>query len=218
MKSTGYFVLLFFLTGLFSIQAGVSPSSATWTMYKVLLYESADCSGTPQTLFDNSDGESSNFVENPTIGTASITDGTYNCVAIKISEAVTYIPAEDEGAECAAGSSYTIGVCPSGFSGTDADDGTTISCTDDTSDQVWIYLSTWSASVAGGDNQTNNAFIPPTSDDDADRGIKLASALTVSGDTTGTFVIDTSGSISSGITSDDGSASCGMDQPNFSFE
>jgi len=195
--------------------AGVSPSSATWTLYKVYLYASGDCTGTPETVLDSTAGTALDFVTNPTIGTATVTDGTYNCVAIKMSDTVTFVPSADEGTSCTSGTSYTLSVCPSGTSSTDADDSSSVACTD-SADTVWLYISTWSTVSSG--SETTNSFVPPTSDGDSTNAMQLNSALTVAGTTSGVFVIDSYYKVGTSSTGTDGADECGMEPPTFGFE
>ncbi len=203
--------LLFFTSQV--AMAGVDPSSATWTLYKVYLYESADCTGAPQVVLDDTTGVSEDFVNNPTMSSVSNVDsGTYNCVAIKISDEVTFVPSADSGSECVSGTSYTISVCQSSQTSQDADTGASTTCTDG-ADTVWVYLSTWASTA-----QSMDTFTPPSTQGESS-GINLGSALTVSedGTTTGTFIIDTTGTVDTAATGADGADVCDMAQPTFSF-
>jgi hypothetical protein len=200
---------MFFFLASSDLIAGVDPTSASWTLYKVNLYQSGDCTGTPQTVLDNPAGETSNFVEGPTLGSTEIDNGTYNCVAVKMSDAVTFVPSANDGDDCVNGNSYTIYVCPNTESYYDPDTDSNIPCAAG-ENTMWVYISTYSTSESGGGG--NDAFKPPTSEGDAVNGIKLGNALVVDGDSSHTFVIDTSGKVS------DMGASCELDQPAFSFD
>jgi len=216
MQRKSLLLLISFLLLSSTAEAGVSPSSASWTLYKVNLYTSGDCTGTPEVVFNETAGTALDFVTNPTIGTATVTDGTYNCVAIKLSDTVTFVPSADEGTSCTSGTSYTLDVCDSSWTVTDADSAATSSCTD-SADSIWIYISTWSA-VTSTSTGSPNSFAPPTSDGDESNGIQLTSALTVAGTTSGVFVIDSYYKVATTATGTDGADECGMGRPTFGFE
>ncbi|MBF0274059.1 MAG: hypothetical protein HQK84_02385 [Nitrospinae bacterium] len=230
-------IFLFSMVAFLGLQgvasAGVNTQTANITVYKINLYPNADCTGTAQTILDVSGGQSFDMAASPTLTSSSVTDGTYNCFAMKMSDNVTFTPAADTGTNCVAGTSYTIDVCKpisDGSGGTltpyyyNPEGGSTPSdaagysaCTTG-NDTVWVFVSTTSTATAGSSG--HNAFAPPNSsgscqysgDPSPGCGFKLSNAITVSGNTTGTFVFDTDGKVQ------DSNGACDMEAPNFGYE
>lgn len=206
--------------------AGVNTASAILKLYKAYASTSGLC--TSPVVFFNAESDTTTYPlgysevdfasATNTIGTGTIADGTYNCVIFKMSDQVTFVPAANEGTECVAGTSYTMDVCQDFGSGTPSiinpDTGATTTCSNDT-DTIWVYISTYSTNTGG--DQNNQAFMPPTAENDSTHGINLTSAMTVSADLTGTFVFGTDGKVATVPHGNEGTDICSMEQPTFGF-
>ncbi len=194
---------------------GLDPDSVQLKIYKIAVSESADCSDLIEVFSDDA-ADYSDFSGNPTLGNGTIPDGTYNCVAIEMSDQVVFTPAtSSDSLNCVAGEENTIDVCRPDNNGTTLlIDGTESDCTDG-DDRVALYLSTDSITLpkepgAEGDNEGNN-FAPPA-DGELANGFFLDGAFEVSGTSAGTFVVDFTGRVGE----EDGE--CGMQPPNWGFE
>lgn len=208
------------------VMAGVNATSTVVKLYKAYASTSGLC--TNPVVFLNAEADTATYPNgysetdfasaNNTVGTGTIADGTYNCVIFKVSDNVTFVPETNEGASCVAGTSYTIDVCRDFGAGAasiyNPETGATTTCSDN-EDTVWVYISTYATNTSG--NQANNPFTPPTADGDASHGIQFGSAMVVSADLTGTFVFGTDGKIATLPYGPNGSNTCDMDQPTFSF-
>lgn len=221
------------LIGLFltpNVFAGVNTATATVKIYKAYMSANGDCSS-PVTFF-NAETDTTNYpngyaevdmVAGPTIGSGTLADGTYQCVIFKMSDQVTFTPSANDGTACVAGTPYTIDVCWSHDGTTavpiqNAETGVQTLCTaaSGTEDTVWIYISTYSTATTG--SQTNNAFLPPTSNGDATKGFILATGqITFTSNMTGTFVFGTDGVIASLPYGPGGTDICNMEPPSFGF-
>ena len=189
-----------------NVFCGVNASSLKVKVYGVAVSLTADCAS-PIVLFDNTSPTEVDFVSAPTLGGGDIADGTYPCVMINMSDLIKYTPASTTGS-CTAATEYSGYVCNNTEStelrsGTAF--GTNAACTSG-EDQVTLYLQTGTTRTNGG-----NAFRKPTTTTDTTYGFQLASAFTVSGTSSGTFVVDTTGKVNGT------SGTCGMDAPLFSF-
>jgi len=205
----------------------VDGDVAAWAISKVYLYTDAYCTTGKQVISILGDsgkpGEANkiDFANNPDLGSASIANGTYNCVATRMWDNITYSPkTTTTSANCAAADNYTQDICGSENASTltmvyDPDNSSSYNCSLDAApanEWVWIYFSTASTD---SDNETlldqESDWNPPTSDN-LSNGVPLASALVVSA--------ATSGSLKTTITNrvaDDGSE-CMMYKPAFSFQ
>src|SRR5262249_35991804 len=144
-------------------------------------------------------GQIQDFVSNPTLGSGAIPNGSYTCIMVKLSNLITYSPTVDDGFCTVAGGPYTrnvfqapnISIDPAG--NTINGIGTTA---DTTENPFWAYFK-----VGGG---TQDCKTPATA-------CTLTTPIVVSGDRTGTLVVDFDGKI-------DGSQNpCDMGPPVFSF-
>jgi hypothetical protein len=184
-----------------SAEALTSPASMSIRVYEVRVSHNADCSN-PIRVISNPGGTVQDFVTNPNLGSGAIPNGSYPCIMTKIGNLITYTPAANDGLNCVAGTSYTRNVFHTG-GGDDTSanpDGGTISAIgtsqDTTSNPFWAYFK-----VGGG---ANGCKTPATA-------CTLSSPIIVSGDKTGTLVVDFDNKI-------DGSASpCDMQAPVFSY-
>jgi len=198
--------------------AAVGTSSAIVKVYKGYASTSGLCTN-PVEFFSVEGGVEVNFNDpDNSIGSGSLADGTYNCVIFKMSDSITFIPDADEGAECVAGTSYTLDVCGVFESSdpmtiTNPEDGSTADCSSD-EDILYVYISTYSAATEGGQNQ--QAFTAPTSDGDTTNGFNLSGAMIVSGNGTGTFTFGTVGKVETQQATQT-TYRCGMEPPDFGF-
>ncbi|MGZ3687699.1 MAG: hypothetical protein ACXVBW_05335 [Bdellovibrionota bacterium] len=186
--------------------AGVDTSSTKLKIYKFAVSASALCTN-PVTVFSSTAGTSTDILQAPTIGTGTLAKGTYSCVIIEASKLISFVPAANTGTNCVSGTTYSINICSDGTT-SKLVDGTSVSCSGGaTNDQkVAFYLTTQSTDTIG-----THAFSPPTLSTDTSSGIKLSSALTISADASGTFVVDGRGAVR-----DTGSV-CDFGPPLFSF-
>lgn len=182
------------------------PSDLKLKVYKVAVSTSVLCTN-PVTVFEESSPSYTDFLDSPTLGSGTITDGTYPCVMIEFSDNLKFTPTANDGDDCVAGTEYTLDVCGASYGGSgQLVDGTAFTC-DDTDQRVAMYISTTSTDTS---NPTN-AFTPPTTTNDGDRGINLGSALVIDGTSSAKFVVNASGNVS------DSGSTCEMAPPLFSF-
>lgn len=188
----------------------LDASNLLITVYGVAVSASLDCSN-PIVVFDSTGGTQTDFMANPTIGGGDIPDGSYPCVMINMSDNITFTPSTSDGVNCVAGTQYTIDVCRAGSGSKNLRTGTTFgateSCTGSSgspiADRVTLFLKTNADGSSGG-------FVKPTTTSDPS-GIALTNAFVVSGSSSGKFVVDAHGKVSSG------GGACGMDPPVFTF-
>jgi len=175
-------------------------------VYEFAVSESEYCTDAV-VVFEPETPAYSDMVGEPELGEGTLDDGTYECVIIEMSDRIKFTPSADDG-YCDTETEVTIDVCGShGEQDAQLADGTAVECSSD-EDRVAIFLSTTT------NEPTNNvsAFTPPTADDDT-LGINLGAALTVAGDTSGTFIIDTTDTVEN----DNDGESCQMQPPTFTF-
>src|SRR5436305_10349522 len=89
--------------------AAVDASSVKLKVYGVAVSTSADCSN-PIVVFSSDVPTELDLAQNPTLGTGTVPDGTYQCVMITFSDQVKATPKTTEGA-CIAGMEFSGGVC-----------------------------------------------------------------------------------------------------------
>ena len=205
----------------------VDGDLAAWAISKVYLYTDAYCTTGKQVISVLGDsgtpGEANkiDFANNPDLGSASIANGTYNCVATRMWDNITFSPkTTTTSANCAAADNYTQDICGSENASTltmvyDPDNSSSYNCSLDAApanEWVWIYFSTASTD---SDNETlldqESDWNPPTSDN-LSNGVPLASALVVSAATSGSLKTTIANRVA-----DDGSE-CMMYKPAFSFQ
>ncbi len=179
-------------------------------VYKAAVSTSPLCTNLT-TIYENSNPSYTTF-DGTAFGSAQVTDGTYPCVVFEVSDTIKFTPAADSGSACVAGTEYTLEVCRSDFPETGTlINGDSFTCSDG-EQRMAVYLSTASSETGGGDA---NPFLPPTTEadaSDADRGMKLNGAFTVSGTATATFVVDGTGIV------DTNGDDCDMQPPGWGFE
>ncbi|MFN0118062.1 MAG: hypothetical protein ACKVQC_07225 [Elusimicrobiota bacterium] len=144
-----------------------------------------------------------NMVNGPSFGQVNVNNGTYQCVAWKMSDILQYRPIANDGNDCVANTLYTrdlfrtnvpaeTSTCPDGtvITGT----GTMLSQVED---KMCIYLS------VNGNNSANGMI--------ATDPMALSNPFVVSSDTQGTMVTDFTNKIS------DVGSECDCDAPVFRF-
>ena len=211
-----------------SIDNCVDGDKAAWAISKVYLYTDAYCTEGKQTITILGDSVTTpteankvDFYGTPDLGSATIANGTYNCVATRMWDNITFSPKTTTTTNnCIAADNYTQDICASDSASSltsvyNPDTSSTYNCSlDDTpaNEWVWIYFSTASTD---SDNETlldlESDWNPPTVAKPSN-GVPLASALVVNA--------ASSGSLKTTITNrvaDDGSE-CMMYKPAFSFQ
>jgi hypothetical protein len=233
MKNLGNSFLLILTLIIFSgignsADLGLSASSIKLKVYKMAVSTSPLCTNLITVLDNGSSPTEVDFLQNPNLGSGTLTDGTYSCIVIEFSDLVKFTPSSNSSSgHCSISTEYTLDVCRSGGSTSLLIDGSTTTCTgtDGTNtsygtpgaDRVAMYISTASSLASGAD-----AFNKPTTIGDAVKGLKLNSALTVSGTSAGKFDVNSSGKVCDNGTAgcengSGGGTTCNMGPPVFSF-
>ena len=223
-------LVLPFLLGSLLFGAGAfansSPSSALVTVYGVAVSLNTDCSNA-HVLGYNPAGAILDFTKGPSITNAGVIDpGTYPCVILYMSNAITFTPATSDAPNCVGGTTYTRVVCNAGgggggcqFTTASPDASNTLvygalqtakaaSSSDvANAEKVLLFLSTASTSTGNG----QNAFQQPTAGN-LGNGLKLASPFVVSATGgAGTFVVNFDGQINGTQNP------CDLGPPTFAF-
>jgi len=198
--------LMVFL-GQLALAVTVNSSSTKLNVYGVWLSPNADCSAAVNVSKTTAPVEI-DINSNPTLGSGTVAAGTYKCVILKVDSVIKFKPAASDGVMCTAGTEYTFNICVATNTvntSQDPDTGATINCTgtssaDVTGDTIFIYVSR--NSLCTGTLSTDpactgfpNAFLPPNTVGDANRGFKLSTDIVISGNTNGTFVFNTDNQI-----------------------
>jgi hypothetical protein len=198
------------------------PAAMSMEVYRFGLSTSPTCEN--MTIYPLDAPQFVDFTTNPTLGSASVPEGTYHCVALEIEPTIKVTPKVDAGA-CDVNTTQSVDICAAfariageldaGTGGNEVIDGwvrlgedpSKRNTTCAAGDHVTIYLTTQVASGA----QTN-AFSPPASASDTKHGEPLGEPLVVGAKTTGTFVVGLQ------VVST-ASNSCSLNNnPTFSFE
>ncbi|MCB0411138.1 MAG: hypothetical protein KDD22_01345 [Bdellovibrionales bacterium] len=217
MKTYIFAVLAIALMGSFSAHAadtGLNASSLKLKVYKFAVSSSPLCTNLVTVVDNGTTPSEVNFIGGINLGSGSIANGTYPCVVVEFSDNIKFVPSSNStSGNCIASTEYTLDVCQSGTSV--LIDGTTTTCSNG-DNKVAMYLSTASSSTTGSD-----AFNAPTQVNDSTKGFNLASSLTVSGSSSGSFVVSPSGKVCDGVDAgcDGGGAGavCRLEPPAFSF-
>lgn len=90
--------------------AVTSPSSLKLRVYQIAVSLSTDCSS-PKVLFTSIAGSEKDFINNPSLGSGDLEDGTYNCVMITMDDVIKFTPAANDGGSCLGGTEYEIDLC-----------------------------------------------------------------------------------------------------------
>ena len=221
MKKIFSFVLTFSSLLLLPVSSFAgNASSAKLKIYGAWLSANPDCSS-PIEISNTPDGRIIDMLANPTIAERDVPVDTYKCLILKISDVIKFVPETTDG-HCVAGVASTIDVCQGSHGGQSKNviTGSTITCTDGTSDdgdQVFVYISRNSfcadGSSVGCNDNAFNAFEPPTSASNTHNGIKLSNDIVIDGTTSGVFVFNLDGK----IRDDSGDGICNMEPPAMSY-
>jgi hypothetical protein len=189
-----------------NVIGGVDPGYVKVKVFEIRVAASADCSN-GMTVFQNAAPGYLDMVNNPTLGSGAIPNGTYNCVMMKMSDFIHFTPKTDNTPPwsnnvCHVGSDSVADVGHDSIA--TAPDGTVQTLGNKgTENIVWLYIRTGAPT-----GQNINAFIPTG-------GIPLISPLVVHGDGAHTMVFDFDGGV--GEEQDNGSWACDCDAPTLSF-
>ena len=177
---------------------GVDPGYVKVKVYEFRVAKNADCSNGIE-VYRTASPAYEDLTHNPTLGSGTIPDGTYNCVMMRMSDNLRFTASvQDSLHTCTPGVDSTTDV---GHDDTAVDpDGTQHPLGPaGTENIVWLYIRTNAPT-----GQNTNAFAPTG-------GIPLTSPLVVSGDTAHTMVFDFSGRIG------DDHGACSCDAPTLGF-
>lgn len=212
----------------FAADLSLSASSIKLKVYKMAVSTSPLCTNLITVLNNGSTPTEVDFLQNPSLGSGQLANGTYPCIVIEFSDLVKFTPsANSTSGNCSTATEYTLDVCRAANGDTSKlIDGTTTTCTgtegDNTTygtpgdDRVAMYIST--ASTGAG----SDAFNPPTVVGDATKGLNLGAALTITGTSSGKFVVNPAGQVCDNATAGceggaGGGTKCQMGPPAFSF-
>ena len=203
----------------------VSGDKAAWAISKVYLYTDAFCTEGNQTITILGDtvtspGEANkvDFAGTPDLGSATIANGTYNCVATKMWDNITFSPTTTT--SCTAADNYTQDICASDNASSltmvyNPDNSSSYSCTLDatgSNEWIWVYFSTSSTDNSNSSlADLENDWHPPSADN-LSNGVPLGAALVVSSTSSGNLKTTLTDRIY------DDSSKCEMLKPAFSFE
>ena len=200
----------------------VNADKVSWAIDKIYFYTDAYCTTGKQTLTFLGDvtpvaSDKENYADSPQLGSGSIPNGTYNCMAVRIWDNVTFSPTENTtSGACAAASDYTTDIC-GGDPYWNPDTGASANCAADASpasEWTWIYMSTVSTDLDADDDCVGCDWNPPTADN-LTRGVTLGAPLVISAAKTSIFKTTITNRIAD--TTRLGNASCGMLKPAFTF-
>lgn len=203
MKIKNLLVLGFLVVNLMTYaHSATSPSEVMVTIKEVWVSPNADCTGMTR-IYNNPSATAQDMVDGPTFGSVTVPNGTYQCVAWKMSDYLSFRPVANDAPGCTAGTNYDVDL----FRDEDPDltstcpDGSVITATGSTStrseDNMCIYLS-----VNG--NNTNYGMRPT-------EPFLLTSPYVVDGDQNGTMVTDFTGKVANNF------GDCECQPPVFGF-
>ncbi len=191
---------------------GGDPASLKMKIYGVWASTSPQCTN-PINVFLKDTPDYVDILTGPALGGGDLSDGTYECVIIKMSDVIKHTPKTTD-TSCIAGTEYSGEVCRAGGDGglaTDLD-GNAITCTGDGTsagvgdDTLFMFMTTDASASTG-----NRAFEHPLAAGDG-KGIKLGAPLVISSTTKAKFVVDATGGVVAG------GGECGINPPKFRFE
>jgi hypothetical protein len=186
-----------------AIPGGVTPGYVRVKVYEIRVAPNADCTGA-LTVYRTDSPSYQDWVNNPTIGSGAVPNGTYSCVMVRMSDNIHFTPSTTDPSwthsVCLVGSDYVIDVAHDEI-GVNPDGTTQNFGSPGTENIAWLYVRT------GGGSQNGNAWSP------AD-GLELTSPLVVNGDGDRTVVMDFTNQVSE---QDNGGWECGCEAPSMGF-
>lgn len=205
----------------------LSASSIKLKVYKMAVSTSPLCTGLITVLDNGSTPTEVDFLQNPSLGSGTLADGTYPCIVVEMSDQVKFNPSANSTSQnCQISTQYVLDVCSAGSDPSTLIDGTSSTCAGSdgspVDNKVAMYIST--ASTGGN---SSNVFARPTSVGDTSHGLNLGAALTISGTSSGKFVVNSTGKVCDGNSAGCegrgadgtgfGDGTCQMGPPVFSF-
>ncbi len=156
MKRTawGAVLLTTVLGGAMNAAAQTSAASLIVKVFEMRVSTSSDCTGSI-TIFKTASPTPVDLVQNPTLGSGAVADGTFHCFMYQISDMITATPAADDGLCTVAGAPYLLDIFNSTDQSLTPPPGTSIQGHTGVEDFPWIYFSDSSVSAPG-----NNCFQP----------------------------------------------------------
>ena len=216
----------------------VNGDKVSWAIDKIHFYTDEYCTEGKQTLtflgdITPTESDKQDYAGSPTLGSGSMPNGTYKCMAVRIWDNVTFSPSETTSGfdnttagACVASDNYTTDLCGGGdttsdplVSYWDQDAGASANCTIDSapaSEWIWVYMSTASTDLDEDEDCLNCDWNPPT-DDNKTKGITLGAPLVISKAKTSVFKTDISNRIADESVWS-ASGPCTMLKPAFTFE
>lgn len=175
------------------LRAATDPTEINVKVLAVYMSKDPYCTS-PVEVFTTAEPGFVDFLGGPTIGqldnSKNLYDGTYRCFIVKMSETIQYVPLVGSGT-CVAGNRFSTNLCGAGIVTTGAD-GTPFTCTADSGDEVFIYLSTVSSATSFGTSA--NPFAPPTVGT-LTNGMMLTSGISITGAINLKFIVNGFGKI-----------------------
>jgi hypothetical protein len=212
LKRSSWMILSCILSGTANAGSGggpvpgaVDPGFVKVKVYEIRVSPNTDCTNgivvaryASPTLFD--------MVNNPTLGSGTISNGTYRCVMLRMTNYIHFTPSATDPSwthsVCIPGSDYETNVARN-ITAVDPDGTIHTLGAGDPETPIWLYI----RSNAPTTNDTNS-FSPVG-------GIPLTSPLVVNGDGAHTMVFDFSHRVGEG--QDNGVWSCGCEAPTLGF-
>jgi len=178
-------------------------SEVNMKIYKLWVSPNTDCSDATM-VFQDASPVAQNMITNPTFGNATLPNGTYPCIVLKMSDLITGKPAYTSTAgNCTPSTNISIDVFR-------ADNNDTSTCPDGS-------VVTGTGTNASGAEDGPCLFMATTGSNSnvgwrANSPFPLTAPLVVNGNLTGTFVSDFRGKIQ------DAHGACGIEPPVFGFQ
>ena len=170
---------------------GAGASSFKLKFHSIWFSPNADCSAPVQVM--NADTpDYMDLASGGSIGNGTISDGTYKCVILEMSDTVKFTPDAITGT-CET-QEYSMDVCTSSEAVIRHPDGSVQSCSTG-EERLFVYLSVDSAVATEADmldGRAPNPFEPPAGPGDASHGLRLAAPVVVLGTGSATLAVDTS--------------------------
>ncbi len=170
----------------------LSPTSVKLKLYKFAVSTSPLCTNLITVIDNGTSPTEVDFAGTPDLGSGTIANGTYPCIALEVSDNIKYVPGTTSvSGGCVSGVEYTLDICRVDNGGSSKMiDGTTTTCTGTTgspsADHVTLFISTYSDPGSSGDG-----FRPPTVV--GGDGTYVSSPLVISGSSSANFVANPAG-------------------------